>query len=296
MNYIAQINLLHQIRQKDSLGPLEIALHVVLLDICNSYDWENPFTLKNDRILSDLDVTFKTMAAARNKLSQAGLIRFKTKNGSPVTVYQILKPEECKTVRTSGKFTKVWDEVQDEVRDEVRGKVTGEVGGSDSSIYINQTKQKKKKPDADGKHPRGTKKVKEEKPKAVYTQCMDIYHDWFKHRYEVTPMIDGLQGRSLKSIIEYIRGNVLKRATEENIVYTEEDLNIKISENFKWLLDNWDKLEEFLQKQTKLNQISSNLQNIIVQIKKHSGNANKGNKNGGGNSTPIWRRQPENIG
>jgi len=282
MNYIEQINLLHKIRRKDSLGPIAVTMYVILLDICNRDDWENPFNLKNDKILSDLDVTFNTLAATRNKLQQSGLIKFRTRNGTAEVIYTILDPEESKEARsnpTFSKFDEVAHEVTDEVTAKVAHKVTAKVPNSVNGININKTKQKQKKPIAEAKAPPG--------PDKIYASCMKIYFEWFEARFSIAPKIDALQGKALKDIIRYL-SDIVKKKDE---AITEDDLDEKVKTNWQGILESWDQLEEFYQKQTKLNQISSNIQNLIVQIKKA---LNGHNKQHGPqkSSTPIWR-QPQ---
>ena len=256
MNYIEQINLLNRVWRKDSLDTIAVAMHVKLLDICNTDAWENPFSLKNDRIMSDLDVSFKTLAAARNKLAQSGLIRFKTKNGSSDCIYEILTADECQQIRTSVKIPKVRDEVRAEVTAEVGDEVTAKVKKPVTGININKTKPKQKTTVAEAKAPPA--------PDGLYAACMKIYFEWFENQFSIAPKIDALQGKALKDLIKYFT-SIIRKNDE---LVPEDELEERIKTNWKGILDSWGKLEPFLQKQTKLNQISSNIQNIIVQIKK----------------------------
>lgn len=283
MNYIEQINLLHKIRRKDSLEPLTVALHAILLDICNSYDWENPFSLNNARIMSDLGVSFKTLAGARNKLQQSGLIRFRTKNGSGDCIYQILTKDECTSSRTSVKITKVRAEVEGEVMGEVGEKVTDEA-------YIDNKHKPKQKPKNTGVKQASPpeKKVavdgEEEKKPTLYTACIGIYHDWFLQRFGIGPDINALAGKSMKALIGYFRINIYRRGVDAGTLYTDAEIEEKVMANWKWVLDSWDKLEPFYQRQTKLNEISSSIQNLIVQIKANNEKGftgNQGNKSAG---------------
>ncbi len=298
MNYIEQINLLHRIRRKDSLEPITIALHVVLLDICNSYEWENPFSLKNDRILSDLNVTFKTLAANRNKLQQSGLIKFKTKNGSPECLYEILDSEQCKEFRTSVKIPKVREEVREEVGAEVTAKVREKVKPVYTTGIIKpKPKQKLKQEDAEDKPPLDEKNVsekKESKPPSLYVECMAIYSTWFEGRYHAGPKIDGQQGNALKSIIAYLTTQVKKKA--EPVQLEPPELEAKVKQSWEWILNNWEKLEQFYQAKTKLSEISSNMQNIIVQIKNPKVNGPTKQQQGKTGKVPIWRQPGQVIG
>lgn len=298
MNYIEQINLLHRIRRKDSLEPIAVALHVILLDICNSDDWENPFSLKNDRIISDLNVSFKTLAAARNKLKQSGLIKFQTKNGSPECIYKILNSDESKSARTSVKIPEVRDGVTDEVTAEVEDEVTDEVKPVYTTGIIKPKPNQTKKKVAEGKPPPVSKKNEPEKitkVSSLYTDCMEIYAKWFESRFTIGPKIDGQQGKALKDLISYITTQVKKKP---ETVLSESDVEERVKQNLQWIFDNWDKLEVFYQQKTKLSEISSNIQNIIVQIKnpKQNGNQSHTKTNNNLSGTPIWRKGFENVG
>lgn len=295
LNYIEQINLLHRIRRKDSLEPIAVALHVILLDICNSDDWENPFSLKNDRIISDLNVTFKTLAAARNKLKQSGLIKFQTKNGSPDCIYKILNQDECKQARTFVKIPEVRDEVRDEVTAEVRDEVRDEVEPVYTTGIIKPKPNQTKRKASEDKPPPSSKKIEPDKvPKvtSLYTACMDVYAKWFEERFSIGPKIDGQQGKALKDLISYITTQVKKKP---EIILTDPEIELRVKNNWQWILDNWDKLEEFYQKKTKLSEISSNIQNIIVQIKnpKQNGQQNRNQQQAG---TPLWRQPVKDVG
>jgi hypothetical protein len=99
-------------------------------------------------------------------------------------------------------------------------------------------------------------KVKEEEGGAggrVYTDAMTIYHEFVKLRTGVPPNINVIEGKSLKSIIVYLRG----------IDKNDE----KVLQAWNAVLNNYDKWDAFLQKQLNLSQISKNLMNIINSIK-----------------------------
>jgi hypothetical protein len=57
---------------------------------------------------------------------------------------------------------------------------------------------------------------------------------------------------------------------------------------FKTLLDNWALLDEFYQGQTKLSQIASNIQNLIVKLKNPTHVTQKQQAQPG--YVPLWRR------
>ena len=102
--------------------PTEIALYFYLLESANLRKWPDTFTCINRKVENDLGVSYKTLAAAKNRLRQTGLIDFKSKNGSKATTFSL----------TFGNITKV--------RDEVRDEVLGEVSPSNLSTFGNSTK------------------------------------------------------------------------------------------------------------------------------------------------------------
>lgn len=119
--------------------------------------------------------------------------------------------------------------------------------------------------------PATRKKVKA-KPAAknsCYQEFIKIYYEWFLDREKIPPVIDIVTGAGANKIIGYLKRIVIDRFKASNT--GDIELNIldeKVLESWKAILSNWDKLEKFLQDQTKLNQIYANIQNIIIQVKK----------------------------
>lgn len=112
MNYIELIKNFWLQHDAYSLTVTETALYFYLLEINNICRWANTFNRNNSKVLVDLGIASpKTLSNARNRLKQAGLIDFKTKNGSPNVSYTLVK------------FT----EVSAEVSAEVRAQVTAEI-------------------------------------------------------------------------------------------------------------------------------------------------------------------------
>ncbi|MDR2084366.1 MAG: hypothetical protein LBP67_05165 [Bacteroidales bacterium] len=103
MNYIELIKGFWRSHEEHSFNTTEVAVYFHLLEICNICHWKNPFKRNNSKIEADLGISFNTLKNARNKLRQAGLIRFETRNGSPNVIY------------TLSNFDEVGDEVGDEI-------------------------------------------------------------------------------------------------------------------------------------------------------------------------------------
>lgn len=115
MNYIEQIRSFWRSHEEHSFTTTEVALYFRLLEICNICQWKNPFKRNNSKIGADLGISFNTLKNARNRLRQAGLIDFETRNGSPNVLY------------TLSNFDKVSNEVSVEVGGEVNNEVDVEV-------------------------------------------------------------------------------------------------------------------------------------------------------------------------
>ena len=115
MNYIGLIKKFWFLQNYHSLSVTDIALYFYLLEVNNVCMWSNTFNRNNKKIEADLNISFNTLAAARNKLRQTGLIDFETKNGSPNVKY------------TLSNFDKVADKVPDKVANELVNEVADEV-------------------------------------------------------------------------------------------------------------------------------------------------------------------------
>ncbi len=115
MSYIKLINGFWVSHERNTFNCTEIALFFYLLKTCNLCHWPDSIKRNNTKIQADLCISYPTLSNARNKLKQAGIIDFKTTNGSSNVSY------------TFKKFLKVCDEVTNEVGDEVTNEVTNEV-------------------------------------------------------------------------------------------------------------------------------------------------------------------------
>jgi hypothetical protein len=84
----------------------------------------------------------------------------------------------------------------------------------------------------------------------LFTSMMSLYHAWYKVECKRTPRINATEGKSLKEIINHLG----------SICTTEAELMLVWSKIFK----NWSTLTPFLQTQTELRQINSQL-NVILR-------------------------------
>ncbi len=91
----------------------------------------------------------------------------------------------------------------------------------------------------------------------AYSPCMKIYNDFCLEKLGVKAKIDGTQGKALKNIIKYLKSNIKEKPASEQA----------ICDAFEIIFQKYDRWGKFYQGQLKLNQIDSNLINIIKLIK-----------------------------
>jgi GntR family transcriptional regulator len=104
--------------------------------------------------------------------------------------------------------------------------------------------------------------------KSTYVKMTEAYFTWYKGRNNDTdPKFDGGDGNALKQIVRYFEGIARQKLQIENQELTPENISDRACRMFQWTLGQWDFLEPFLQKQVKITQISSNLTNIINDLK-----------------------------
>lgn len=121
MNYVELVNRFWAFNEEVSFSVTDIALYFYLVKVNNACSWKEMFRRNNYKIMADLSIRSpKTLAQSRNRLKQAGLIDFQTKNGSAEVTYSL----------TSVKNT--------EVDAEVRGEVTSRLGRGSYRVKINR--------------------------------------------------------------------------------------------------------------------------------------------------------------
>jgi hypothetical protein len=91
----------------------------------------------------------------------------------------------------------------------------------------------------------------------IYPNCMAIYDAFIRKHTGVGANITSATGAAMKKIIKFLKEQVKNK----------EDLNHEVPFSFKLILDNYEKWLPFHRQQLNLNQIESNLINIITAIK-----------------------------
>lgn len=99
---------------------------------------------------------------------------------------------------------------------------------------------------------------------ASHQIVIDTYYEWFKNRNNgIKPKIDGAEAKAAKMLADYFRSLQMEFEPET----LEEHLPEKVQKMFNRILNSWETLEPFLQKQVKLTQINSNITNIVNYLK-----------------------------
>lgn len=97
--------------------------------------------------------------------------------------------------------------------------------------------------------------------KSLYTLFLDMWFEWFESRNNYPPKFGASDGKALKDIISYLK----------NITGEDQALD-----TWKLLLDNWQNLNQFHQKQTDLKYINSKLNVLFNELTKHSSTTHTG--------------------
>ena len=105
----------------------------------------------------------------------------------------------------------------------------------------------------------------------LYARMVEIYFDWFKGLSGVSPKFGQAEGASLKQLINYFK--ILYKANKKE---GENEFD-EVTKMFSFIFSHWNLIDPFYQKQTKLTQINSNIQNIINDIKNGHGKKQQSN-------------------
>lgn len=149
-----------------------------------------------------------------------------------------------------------------------------------SETHSNPLKPKKPDSDSDSDSKNDSKsknnKINNSSAKAEVdtTSFLNSYNKFLKHRTGVEEQFSIAGRTALKKIRAYFRPMVEKK----HPTATPEIIEAETLKSFEWVLANFEKWDSFHQKQLKLEQINSNLINIISSIK--NGNTKQNNGHG----------------
>jgi hypothetical protein len=132
MNYIKQLNYFWLQQQKHGLCASDTVMYMYLLHTCNIQNWDNPVTVSNT-IMKEVTglKSYNGLKCVRERLVNAGLIRYKTIRGNASVVYEIYNVEdknfEYQLVENEQVTEQVSEEVTEQVSEQVTEQVTEEV-------------------------------------------------------------------------------------------------------------------------------------------------------------------------
>ncbi len=107
--------------------------------------------------------------------------------------------------------------------------------------------------------------AKRAKPKTntLYAKMVDKYDDFCTLHTGVGSKMDGMQGKAMKSIILFLN----KQCIKKNKDLTEIELEENVLLSWEYILNNWNKLDDFNRNRVKLSDINSSLSNILMKLK-----------------------------
>lgn len=124
----------------------------------------------------------------------------------------------------------------------------------------------------DSKNESFLKKVEKD---TLYQNMIDAYSVWYKDRNSgIPPKIDGIQGNAMKSLIQYFK-TIVKSKNSGKI---SDNANDEVLIMFKYILNNWNKLNSYLQQKVKISELNSEITNIINFLKNGTGKEDKTNR------------------
>lgn len=136
------------------------------------------------------------------------------------------------------------------------------------------------------KEPKAAKKEKKQnsdpapKDLTTFQRFTASYDAFFKKLNGVPAQYGKASGAATNSLIAYFRKIATARAIKDQVNSPgEQYIDDKALEGWEYVLNNWLKLDGFLQTKTRLIDINSNIQNIITQLK--NGHSKKPNGNSG---------------
>jgi hypothetical protein len=130
---------------------------------------------------------------------------------------------------------------------------------------------------------------------SLHNRFIEIYSNWFKQLTGTRPKIDGKEAGTVKFLVSHFKKIVEDQAADKDEILDEQTKDDRAAAAWQFVFSSWNLLDNFTQSQTRLVDINSKLQNIIIQIKNSKRNGNGANqtgnfKNGSGrfadNSTP----------
>ena len=139
--------------------------------------------------------------------------------------------------------------------------IGGQKLGRNWAANLNESKVESKPSESKIKKGRPKKQ-----PNVLYAEMVEVYDEFCQGKIGMGAKMDALQGKSMKLIIVYLQSQIKKKQVD----LLESELNKETLNAWKFILSKWAIVNEFYGQQIKLNQINSNLPNILTQIRNSS--------------------------
>lgn len=241
MNYIEAINKFWTLNERHLFRANEIALFFYLMKKNNQVSWSKYFEQNNQQILFDLGFSFRTLQNARNRLKQAKILDFQTKNGSAITTYifTFLFANEQPTFAKNAKVTaKVGAEVSAEVGVEVGVEVVPDFGKEYyNNTQISRIEELKREPKTETK----TKTFTPQTPHGGFRECSEwedvldpsfvpVLRKWFDYKASRNEQYRNIS--AINTLFEY-----LKKLANNDPVVAMDIVNQSIANNWAGLFE-----------------------------------------------------------
>jgi len=180
--------------------------------------------------------------------------------GLSKTIFTLIKPNIAANIKKyhNGKQPK---QKQEESKTEAKPKQN--VSESKANVDVNVEVDKNVNVDKDKKKP------SPDKSEGLTNPFLESYNAFLKKRTGTTEQFSVAGRTALKKIITYLKSQV----SNKNAGAAPEFLDAETLKAWQWLLNHFEKWDKFHQGQLKLEQINSNLVNIISSIR--NGNTTK---------------------
>tara|TARA_B110000908_G_C10246951_1_gene449417 strand:+ start:1829 stop:2554 length:726 start_codon:yes stop_codon:yes gene_type:complete len=101
------------------------------------------------------------------------------------------------------------------------------------------------------------------KPNTLYSKMIEQYDKFCSEHTGVGSKMDGMQGKAMKSIILFLKKQCIKKNSE----LSDEELEENVLLSWEYILNNWNKLDDYNRNRIKLSDINSSLSNILMKLK-----------------------------
>ena len=101
------------------------------------------------------------------------------------------------------------------------------------------------------------------KANTLYSKMIEEYDIFCEKISGVGCKIDGMQGKAMKQLINYLQSQCRKK----NPLLKDVELDGAVLKSWTYILGNWEKLDDYNRGRIKLSEINSNMVNILLKIK-----------------------------